>query len=264
VLNRFKLIRVGTAALLIFAAGASCQTTEVLRPEAGASSPNPPNQGYDPAHLKDSPYNGNLPKPLYPSSERVQREFTVQYVYDYAYSAYTPIVSLPILARAQTKHETPEDALIALLSATRSGDYDGWLACWDETARNHFIAMAKEKKMDAAFWQKTWKQYFATVKDIVLVDRIETVGYVILDARTSGSPPFPTALKHVNSQWLATDDLSSDQMMMNFRPGLAGIVQHISPQPMSTLTEGYTQEAEAQQEFLHSHTALNNVKRVGK
>jgi hypothetical protein len=261
VLNRLTPFRIFAAVPLVFAAAGLCQTSEIPRQDAGTV-----NQGYDAAHLKDRAYDGNLPKPIYPSTERVQREFTVHYVYGYAYSSYTPGVTLPILGRAQVKLDTPEDALIALLSATRTGDYEGWLACWDEPARQHFLAAAKDQKQDAAFWQKVWKQFFGTVKEVILVDRVETVGYVILDARMTGAMalPVPTAFKHVDGKWKATNELGSDPMLMNFRSDLAGIVQRVSPQPVKSLVDGYGKEAEAQQEFLRNHTVVNAVTRPAK
>jgi hypothetical protein len=261
VLNPFTPFRIAATVPLLFAVVGLCQTSEIPRQGAGTVY-----QGYDAAHLKDRPYDGNLPKPIYPSTDRVQREFTVQYVYGYAYSSYTPAVTLPILGRAQVKYDTPEDALIALLSATRTGDYEGWLACWDEPARQQFIAAAKDRKQDAAFWQKVWKQFFGSVKEIVLVDRVETVGYVILDARMTGAMalPVPTAFKHVDGKWLATNELGSDPMLMNFRSDLAGVVQRVSPQPTKSLVDGYSKQAEAQQEFLRSHTAVNAVSRPAK
>ena len=76
---------------------------------------------FDSQHLADRPYSGVLPQPIFPSTKRVQRLFTVAYAYDYAYSMYTPAASLPIVSRAAAKLDTPEAAAIAYTSAARTG-----------------------------------------------------------------------------------------------------------------------------------------------
>lgn len=248
-------------ALFAYALEAGGQTVEVSRDDAASTG----KTGLiDSAHLKDRPYNGNLPKPAYPSTERVQREFVVQYVYDYAYSAYTPPPMLPKQSREQAQRGTPEAALIAMLAAMRSGDYEGWLACWDEDSRSKFVQSAKDQHRDAAFWRNAWKDYFGN-KEVVLLDRIETVNYVILDARLSGSSiGFPTVFKLVKGEWLATNSLGNDQMVMNFRPALAGVRQIVSPEPVSDFTSSFAQEAEAQRTFLRSHSYESVATQAGK
>ena len=64
-----------------------CAQTTVVPEKQGVVS-------YDSQHLKDVPYNESLPKPIFPSTPRVQKEFTVRYIYDYAMSTYTPAVTL--------------------------------------------------------------------------------------------------------------------------------------------------------------------------
>jgi hypothetical protein len=246
---------------LLLALPAMSQQIEVPREPAPRATSDPVYKVFDAQHLKDIPYNGALPKPAYPSTDRVQRTFTVEYVYDYAYSEYKPAVSIPIVPAVQVKRDTPEAALIALDSAARTGNYEAFVACFDDAAKTRLRALATEQKQGAAYWQEVWKQFFGT-KPIILIDRIETIGYVILDSRFGSGPytePFPTIFKSVGGQWLVTDDLgqNADQMLMSFRPSLAGEIERVQPRSTDQLTGTGRQEAEAQAEFIHSHALRN-------
>jgi hypothetical protein len=251
-MNRFhRLIFSGCLISACLATSAGGQTVSVERPEVSGQ---PAPAWLDSSHLKDRPYGGNLPRPAYPSTERVQREFVVQYVYDYAYSAYNPAVSIPNQPRQQVDRSTPEGALTALFSAMRSGDYEGWLACWDEQTRSQLVDTKRQDYRDPASWQKAWKNSIAG-KEISLIDRIETVNYIILDFRFAGtSVNAPIVFKAVKGQWFATNELRDDQMLMNFRPTLAAIRNGVSPESQAGLIDGFKQEGDAQRVFLDSHT----------
>ena len=110
--TRLASLAVFTPVLVLVA-----QTTQVARPATPDVAPVSGARSFDYSHLKDRPYTFGLPTPSFPSSARVQREFVVEYLYDYATSTYTPEVSLPIVPVAQFKRDTPENALIALFSA---------------------------------------------------------------------------------------------------------------------------------------------------
>ena len=161
------------------------------------------------------PYSAFIPAPLYPSTPRVQKQFTVEYVYNYAESAYTPPVALPLTGRGAAKRDTPEAAAAAFYSAMRSGDYEGWLLCWEPTSRAALVAMTKEHPEGAEFWRAGWRKAY-TAKNIVLVDRVETVNYIILDTRTiDAAKPGPgenhtLTLVSTGGAWLATNQFSDD------------------------------------------------------
>ena len=244
---------------------AGAQTVEVPRPAAG--EPTVQTRSFDLTHLKDRPYTNDLPKPSYPSTERVQREFVVEYLYDYAFSAYTPVVKMPVLPAAQFQRDTPEHALIALFSAMRSGDFENWMKGWDEKERTQLEKGAKEQKQDAVFWRKLWSGAFSSAKDVELVDRIETASkYVILDVRLPGTNLLrvPNAFKLVQGQWLATNELSTNPILYQFRPELAGVVNMVPPVDVSLLDKENTAETETQQQFLYQHTLRDRVVQAGK
>lgn len=227
-----------------------------------AQAGDPARRVFDAQHLKDRPYSGNLPKPQYPSSERVQRAFTVAYVYDYAYSQYTPAVELPVVAKSLAKRDTPENAAIAFFSAQRSGDFDAFLQCWAEADRKRIEAMVTSKQIDKAQLLAKWKQFY-TNRTLQLYDRIETTGYVILDVKVPGPriSELPAVFKLVDGEWMVTNELgtTSNQMLSDFKPELAGIVRRIQPIDIGRLAGGQKQDVEAQRQFLEQHNRRSEV-----
>jgi hypothetical protein len=263
--HRIYLRCFAALALCALALGSPAQTVEVPRPPAGDTGPLTEYKTFDATHLKDRPYNFNLPKPQYPSSDRVQREFVVEYVYEYALSNYTPEVTLPIVPATQAKRDTPENALIAFFSAMRTGNYDAWLACWNAPDQAKLQQDAKDLKHDATFWKKLWSDAFSKTTT-VLVDRVETEHYVILDVRLSGPSPtqLPTVFKYVDGQWMVTNELTNNPVFYKMKPSLAGILNMLPPLPVSALDKGNTQETQAQQDFLDDHTLRDKIVQAGR
>jgi hypothetical protein len=262
-MNRRSRLRCLTGlALLLPVPGALAQTINVPAADAYQQQYKP----FDTSHLKDRPYSLLLPKPAYPSTERVQREFVVEYVYDYAFSSYTPQVTLPVVAPALGKRDTPENALIAFYSAMRAGDYDAWLACWDEASQKKFAEEAKTYKHDPAFWKKYFNDVFSVHKTTLLVDRVETQVYVILDTLLTGGTPMrvPTVFHLVNGNWMATNDLTDNPILSRFQPGLAGTLNLVPPIPIDRLDQEDRQAIEAQKKFLEQHTIRNTVIEAGR
>ena len=263
--HRYHL-RCVTAVALFAALTCAAQTIDVPRPAPGEPSPVASYPMFDATHLKDRPYNFNLPKPQYPSTDRVQREFVVEYVYEYAVSQYSPEVTLPVVPAIQAKQDTPENALIAFYSAMRTADYDAWLKCWDDADRQQLLQAAKDRKQDAAYWKKLWSDVLTKAKTTTLVDRVETEHYVILDARLSGAgfDRLPTALKYVDGKWYVTNELTTNPMFYRFNPSRAGMLNLVPPLPVSMLDKRNTQQTQAQQHFLDDHTLRDKVVQVGQ
>jgi hypothetical protein len=262
------------SSLLWIAQPVLCQMTEVpLRGQLPPTDGTPTKSGsittrvFDAQHLKDRPYNGELPKPAFPSTDRVQRSFSVAFVYDYAYSTYTPVVDLPTVLRGQAKRDTPEAAVIAYYSAQRNGDWDAFMQCWTAEDQKRIQEMINTQKITVAALQAEWKQSFGN-KPIQLFDRIETIGYVILDVRVPGPQvlQLPAVFKLVKGEWLVSNDLgeSGNPMFGLFRPDLAGVIEHIQPVPLAQLTGLRQREAKAQSEFLGGHIFRDEVDLAGQ
>ncbi len=192
----------------------------------------------------------------------MQRTFTVEYVYDYAISTYQPAVDLPTISALQAKRDTPEDALIAFVSAARTGNYDAFIECLDDAGKARMQALSKDPKQANPLWQGV-KQFYAN-KPVQLLDRVETAGYVILDTRfntPTANAPFPNIFKYVSGKWLATDELGqrADQMLMTFRPSLAGETIRVQPVPVAKLAGAGRQQIEAQDKFPKNHDLRNSM-----
>ncbi len=170
------------------------------------------------ANLKDRTYSDSWPKPSFPSSERAGKQFTVEYVYRYVQSDYTPAVVLPQVRHSEAESDTPEHTLIALLSAVKTLDYDWWLSLWDTKSQQLFRDEATAKKQDSAYWKAVWqKQYVG--KPATLVSRIETVNDIMLEFRVgplqpgAGTGLQPVIVKRENGRWVLTRELGEFSFM---------------------------------------------------
>jgi hypothetical protein len=255
--------------VLVFALGTvslRAQTVEVPRSAVAPGAVAPDQlKPFDTKHLAERPYAFDVPKPQYPSTERVQREFVVEYVYDYAESRYTPEVPVAVIPRAQVKRDTPENAVNAFFSAMETGDYEAWLACWDAAARKDFEKDAVDQKHDAAYWKQMWVKALPAGVKSVMLERIETQNYIIIDVRIPSKNPFTYAvvLHLEKNEWKVTNDLQSNPMFTAFRPSLAGQLNLVPPLPINTLPPDSTIAA-AQEAFVSQHTTRDRIVQAGR
>lgn len=162
--------------------------------------------------LSTRPYSPLLPEPSYPSTPRRDEQFTVEYVYRYAESDYTPEVVVKTVPKAAARQDTPEHAFIALISATSALDYDWWLSLWDKKSQEMILAEGKQRGQDAAYWRSVWQRTNGPAS--TLVKRLETPANVILEYREGQREPgkpeglFPAVFKLQDGKWLLTRELS--------------------------------------------------------
>lgn len=248
-------VALGIVSLVV---GGQAQTKIV--PESAAPAPKANAQA-------QTPYGPTLPKPLFASTDRVPKEFSIRYVYDYAQSTYTPAVPLARVPRAQWDRSTPEGALLALVSAGQLGDAEGFLSSWDEDARKAFEEQIKANKTTSAAWISDIQKGYGG-NSWILVDRVEVTGYVILDIRLrdpkqgSAGAVLPTVWKLVSGKWLATNDLSKSLFLGGHMQGAAALDTKFTPEPLKKMIGGQqSQEAEAQQDFVKYHATLPGITR---
>jgi hypothetical protein len=170
------------------------------------------------SNLLDRPYGGNWPKPSFPSSDREKKQFTVEYVYRYVESEYTPAVEIPTVLKSQAQTDTPEHTLIALISAMKTLDYDWWLSLWDTKSQELFRDEAKTKKQDAAYWKPIW-QAGLVGKPVTLYSRLETPFDITLEFRIGAQQPnrpstlFPAVFKYESGHWALTRELGESSFL---------------------------------------------------
>ena len=260
-------------ALLLLTVSGSAQTTPGPAP-AGIKGSKPAQalapadmRRYSNADIAQRPYSTLLPSPLYPSSPRVQKQFSVQYLFNYAESAYTPPVPLPRVARASANRETPEGALSAFYSAMQNGDYEAWLECWDDPSRKELEAETKKSPKGAEFWRANWRKDFPG-KRFVLLDRLETVNYIIFNVRIEDSAKPATSdndqeiLVAHQGKWFVSNAFSNDGFVMNFEPGKKKEVKEFEVRPTAELVGPAALTGKAQNEFFANELRTSSVART--
>ena len=180
---------------------------------------------YQPGNLAERPRSIFMPAPSYPTSALKNTQFTVEYVYRYAESHYTPAVPIQNLTRAKAQLDTPEHTFESLISATRSLDYEWFLSLWDAKSQALFREQATTKKQDANFWRERWRASMQG-KTVFLQKRLELVNYVILEySAGAGSAPTqtlqPVVLKLVDGKWLLTQELAESSVLFFVGQGQA-------------------------------------------
>lgn len=219
------------------------------------------------SEIAGRPYSAALPGPLYPATPRVQKQFTVQYIFNYAESTYTPAVALPLVPRTAARRDTPEAALAAFYSAMRNGDYEAWLECWDEPSRKALQEITRKDPKGAESWRAAWRQSFPG-RRFLLVDRVETVNFIILDARIEdpAKPGAPQLDQEIlvghKGEWLVSNAFSNDGFVMNHEPGSSKVVKEYELRPSADLAGPAALTGQAQQEFLNKHTRTQSITRT--
>jgi len=194
--------------------------TAPATPAAVAQQPvQPPYpKGISSNSLLDRTYGPAWPKPSFPSSDREKKQFTVEYVYRYVQSDYTPAVDIATVTKSQAQTDTPEHTLVALISALKTLDYDWWLSLWDTKSQELFRDEAKTKKQDAAYWKPIWQANFVG-KPVTLYSRLETVFDITLEFRVGAQQPghpsnlFPVVLRFDGGHWVLTRELGDSSFL---------------------------------------------------
>ncbi|HEY4358884.1 MAG TPA: hypothetical protein VGN16_24265 [Acidobacteriaceae bacterium] len=165
-------------------------------------------------NLQDRPYSAGWPAPDFPSSTRKARQFTVEYVYRYAQSDYTPAAKITPVKRGESKNDTPEHLMIASISAEQSLDYDWWFSLWDSRSQAMITDLAKTQKHDAAWWKAAWQRSVAG-KTVTLYSRLELPNDIILEYRmgapvpaTPGLQTIPMPMRREGGKWFLTLELN--------------------------------------------------------
>jgi len=266
------LLGAALAAALLCAFAPSMQAQQTAAPAAGPAVPAAPAagqqlpKGLDNQHIAERPYNPIFTKPQFPSSPMQQKQFTVQYVYNYAESTYTPAVPLPTPSRSAIKFDTPENALIALYSAMRAPDFDGFLNCWDEPSR---AALQAQVKNSAAFKQKlldAWKTMVAD-KPILLTHRLDTVNYIVLDAVIQNAygpgKPFEDSevLVFEKGRWVLSNQFQIDGLITQHLLKAQGdkVSYDFDLRPLLPEGGAGTAANHAQEQFLKAHNKTSTV-----
>lgn len=165
--------------------------------------------------------NAETPTPIFPTTTPEMKKVIVEEAYYFWQMKYDPQVKLKLLtSRSESSYETPEEALIAILSAMYLQDHDWWLHSWTQAAIDFRIAEDKRQNQSPADWRQIWDKLLKD-KQAVLTHRIETSKYVILGYNLVDAANNIVESNLVftleNGKWLATNDLASDPVKWGWR-----------------------------------------------
>jgi hypothetical protein len=215
--RRFALSAAALIGLMLtLSAGGQVPTASPATPKAGTAATDPA-KGMIPitsANLTDRAYTDTWPKPSFPATDREKKQFTVEFVYRYVQSDYTPAVVVPQIKHAEAQTDTPEHTFVSYISALKTLDYDWWLSLWDTKSQKIFRDEAANEKHDAAYWKSLWQTYFPG-KQVTLESRIETVNDVMLEFRVGPQVPGksgglqPIVMHREEGRWVLTLELSN-------------------------------------------------------
>ena len=165
------------------------------------------------------------PEPLYPTAPAEERQFVFEHVYNYKRMRYQPPVTIQPVIRDRATYATPEQALTAHVSAMQAGDYDWWLADWDEASRAFLIERMAVLKQTPAFWREAWARVLQG--PVVLVERIDSGPFgpyvmLIYSVRDKGGKETVRSAfvaRYENGRWVATQELAADPFFHHYESG---------------------------------------------
>lgn len=151
----------------------------------------------------------------------------------------------------------------------RSGDYEAWMQCWDPASRKALEAMTRQQKNGPEYWRAIWRQMYAN-KRFVLVNRLETVNYIILDAQIED--PNKPAAKQLDSQvlvahegkWWVSNEFSADGLVMNYDPAapVNKVMKEYEIAPSRELVGPAALSGDAQKDFFAHHANSASLTRT--
>ena len=164
-------------------------------------------------------------EPLFRTAPPVVKKIVVEEEYGFALRRYDPPVDVTPVDRSAAKDDTPEATTIAILSAMSRGDVAWFRSLWDPESARILAADDKKYGRDDTSWTAAWAR---TLRDrrIVLTNRIESGDYVLIAYDLIPLQPnhkpeevihLETPLKLHNGRWLATQELSSDPVLLYWK-----------------------------------------------
>ena len=143
--------------------------------------------------------------------------------HDFTRVLYDPAVAIQSVSRTAAAYDTPEESLIAHISAMVTGDHAWWLAGWSSAAQTLMKAEHQKLKLAPADWQAIWKQGLEG-KQVRLVERIDYGRYVLLGYRLEPGPTtsslYPFVAVNEGNRWVATQDLTASKFFHKIFQGV--------------------------------------------
>ena len=155
----------------------------------------------------------------------IVKKIVVEEEYGFAVRRYDPPIDFEAVDRNAATNDTPEATTIAILSAMRRGDVPWFRSLWDAESARVLAADDQTHNRTDASWTAAWERLLRE-RRIVLTNRIESgdyvlVAYDLIPLQANHKPEevihLETPLKLQNGRWLATQELSSDPVLLYWK-----------------------------------------------
>jgi hypothetical protein len=158
--------------------------------------------------------------PAYPAESNQEHTVSITYQYTYDERLFAPPFVIAAVSPMARTFASPEATMIARASAMKDLDYDAWLATWDEHAKAEMEQRAKQSGRKLNDVVDQWRGIMKAGR-IMMVRRIQTGQFVVLTYRVVDSTgkdisqlELPSVFHLVGDQWLGTQELSSDELLL--------------------------------------------------
>jgi hypothetical protein len=161
----------------------------------------------------------------FPTAAPIVKKIVVEDEYGFAVRRYDPPIDFTAVERAAATNDTPEATTIAILSAMSRGDVPWFRSLWDAESARILAADDKTHNRTDATWTAAWERLLRD-RRVVLTNRIETGDYVLIaydliPLQANYKPEdvirLETPLKLQTGRWLATQELSSDPVLLYWK-----------------------------------------------
>ena len=160
-----------------------------------------------------------LPPPIFSIEKSEDKTLIVEEVYNYTVLNYKQPLKLNIIDRSQSNYDSPENALITLLSGL-SHLNNGWvLSSWDNESRKKikdiFAADPGKEKIMLESWKKTYPtaEFFLLRRVDRQFKKMVILEYMIKKANND-ELKLNYSFRNENGKWKATN-MYSDDMILN-------------------------------------------------
>ena len=120
-----------------------------------------------------------LPKPLFKTAPAERKILVEEIKHEYYVRKYSPPVKVIFVTKKkECSYYTPEEVVIASISAMAAADYEWSLSCFDDESRKFTIAEFKSVSLGTI--KKAWRETFKN-RQFELITRVDFRGGVVIE-----------------------------------------------------------------------------------
>ena len=157
--------------------------------------------------------------PAHPTTPPEDKVITTVDTYHYEERRFEPEIVVEAVPPEAVDYASPERAFISRFSAMIRGDYDGFMASWDDVSRQLTEVNDAGRGQTPTLYVETWRSIFSAAS-ATMVRRIDTGDYVIItyryvlpDGTVLQDIEFPGMFREYANGWRATQELASDDLL---------------------------------------------------